>query len=52
MPKFTVAVQYRSVRTVVVTAASASDAVEKASRRIERSGDEVIACRVEPAPDA
>lgn len=44
--KFDVTVQYRSTRRVTVTATNEAEAIEKASGRIERSGDEVIACQV------
>lgn len=49
MPKrtFKVAVQVRDVRFVTVRASDAADAVEQASKRVERTGAEVIACRPE-----
>ena len=49
--KFEVSVQFRDVRVVTIRAASEADAVEIASKRVERSGAEVIACRVEAVED-
>ncbi|MFG1270804.1 hypothetical protein V5F40_22900 [Xanthobacter sp. DSM 14520] len=54
MPKqpkrtFKVTVQFRDVRTITVRAGNPAEAVEKASKRVERSGAEVIACLAEPA---
>ncbi len=46
MSKFSVAVQYRSVRTVIVQAKDSSAAANIAAKRVERSGHEVIACGV------
>lgn len=45
--KFKVTVQYRSQRTITVTASDRAEAVEKASKRFDESGHEVIACCVE-----
>jgi hypothetical protein len=44
--KYKVTVQYRSVRAVTVVASNEAEATEKASKRIERSGNEVIVCAV------
>lgn len=46
---FNVQVQFRDTRRVVVRANDADEAIEKAAKRVERSGAEPIAFRVEAA---
>lgn len=48
---FKVSVQFRDVHILTVRAKSEADAVEIASKHVERSGAEVIACRVEAVED-
>lgn len=45
--KYAVTVQYRSQKTIQVTASTPEKAVEIATRRFENSGRELIACKVE-----